>query len=123
MKQLNHCSLYFVFVTFLLCGSLGPGHASQASNKKPRTQDDYQARTLREIVTMKPDPKDLRDKQDRLVVTADILPSVIQVTYTGSTRSIPQFNKEVIHQWARLYAGSMEHYTEPYQSEMLFRES
>jgi hypothetical protein len=44
---------------------------------------------------MKPDTKDLRDKQDRLVVTA---------------------------QWARIYAGSMEHYTEPYQSEMLFIE-
>ena len=40
-------------------------------------------------------------------------------TYTGSTRPIPQFKKEAIRQWARLYAGSIEHYTEPYQSEML----
>ncbi len=35
---------------------------------------------------------------------------------------IPQFKKEAIRQWARLYAGSIEHYTEAYQSEMLFRE-
>jgi hypothetical protein len=122
MKQLNHCTLRFVFVAFLLCGSLASGQTSQAGNKKPRTLDDYQPRTLKEIADMKPDPKDLRDKQERLVVTGDILPSVVQVTYTGSTRSIPQFKKEAIHQWARLYAGSIEHYTEPYQSEMLFIE-
>ena len=122
MTQLNHCSLHFVFVAFLLSGSLASGHASQAGNKKPRTPDDYQPRTLKEIVAMKPDPKDLRDKQDRLVVTADDLPSRVRVTYTGSTRLIPQFKQETIRQWARLFAGSIEHYTEPYHDEMLFME-
>ena len=72
---------------------------------------------------MKPDAKDLRDKQERLLVTADILPSRVLVTYTGKTRLIPQFKKEAIRQWARLYAGSIEHYTTPYQSEMLVIES
>jgi hypothetical protein len=109
MKRLNHCTLHFVFVAFLLCGSLASGQdASQAGNKKPRSLDDYQPRTLKEISAMKPDPKDL--------------PSRVGVTYTGSTRLIPQFKKEAIRQWARLYAGSIEHYTEPYQSEMLFIE-
>jgi hypothetical protein len=112
-----------LFLIFLLSGGVAYGQRlSEAGPKKPRTVDDYQPRTLKEIFAMKPDPKDLRDKQDRLVVTADILPSVVRVTYTGSTRSIPQFQKEAIHQWARLYAGSMEHYTEPYQDEMLFLE-
>src|SRR5439155_10821351 len=87
MKQLNHCSLGLVFLSFLLFGSLAYGQdASQAGNKKPRTPEDYQPRALREIFAMKPDRKDLRDKQDRLVVTADILPSVVEVTHTGSTR-------------------------------------
>ena len=123
MKQLNNCSLRFALVASLVCSNFVLGQeANQAGNKKPRTPEDYQPRALREIVTMKPDPKDLRDKQDRLVVTADILPSAVQVTYTGSTRSIPPFKKEAIRQWARLYAGSMEHYTGPYQSEMLFIE-
>src|SRR6266849_7035350 len=121
---MKKCSLHFVlFLTFLLCGRLASGqNASQAGNKKRRTLDDYQPRTLKEIAAMKPDPKDLRDQQDRLVVTADDLPSRVRVTYTGSTRLLPQFKKEAIRQWARLYAGSIEHYTEPYQSEMLFRE-
>ena len=120
MKTLKHCSLQFVFLTFLLCGSLASAQdASQVGNKKPRSLDDYQPRTLKEIAAVKPDAKDLRYKQDRLLVTADILPSRVLVTYTGTTRSIPQFKKEAIRQWARLYAGSIEHYTEPYQSEML----
>ncbi len=113
-----------LFLTFLLSNALAFGQdASQAGTKRPRTLDDYQPRTLKEIVAMKPDPKDLRDKQGRLVVTADDLPSRVRVTYTGSTRLIPQFKKESIRQWARLYAGSIEHYTEPYQSEMLFTEN
>jgi hypothetical protein len=112
-----------LFLTFSLSSALAYGQGViQAGNKTPRTLDDYQPRTLKEIVAMKPDPKDLRDKEDRLVVTADDLPSTVRVTYTGSTRSIPQFKKEAIRQWARLYAGSVEHYTEPYQSEMLFIE-
>ena len=117
-------SLHFVlFLTFLLSSALTYGQdASQAGSKKPRSLDDYQPRTLKGIAATKPDPKDLRDKQDRLVVTGDILPSRVRVTYTGSTRLIPQFKKEAIRQWARLYAGSIEHYTEPYQSEMLFME-
>jgi hypothetical protein len=118
-------SLHFgLFLTFLLTSTLAFGQdASRAGNKKPRTLDDYQPRTLKEIVTMKPDPKDLRDKQDRLVVTADDLPSKVLITYTGSTRLIPQFKKEAIRQWARLYSGSIEHYTVPYQNEMLFMEN
>src|SRR5712691_9959788 len=97
MKQLNHCSLGLALLSFLLLGGLAfAQEAGQAGNKKPRTLDDYQPRTLKEIVAMKPDPKDLRDKQDRLVVTADDLPSRVRVTYTGSTRLIPQFKKEAI---------------------------
>jgi len=94
----------------------------QPGNKKPRTLEDYQPRTLKQLSAMEPDAEDVRDMSGRLVVTRDILPSMVKVTYTGTTRSIPQTKKETIRQWARLYAGSVEHYTEPYQSEMLFIE-
>lgn len=93
------------------------------TNKKPRTPDDYQWRTLKEIFAQKPDEQDLRSKQGDIVTTRDILPSRIRVTYGGSMRLLPDSKKEVIRQWARLYAGSMEHYTEPYQTEMLFIEN
>ncbi len=121
---MKHCPVHLVLLAVLLGSSFAFGQdASQAGNKKPRSLDDYQPRTLKEIVAMKPDPQDLRDKQDRLGVTANDLPSRVRVTYTGSTRLMPQFKKEAVRQWARLYAGSIEHYTEPYQSEMLFIEN
>jgi len=41
----------------------------------------------------------------------------------GKTRRIPKLKSEVIRQWARLYAGAIEHYTQPYQTEMLFSEN
>ena len=117
--------LHFVlFLAFLLSGNLAYGQAlTQASSKKPRTLDDYQPRTLKEIAALEPDPKSLRDKQDRLFVTADFLPSRVRVTHRGSTRPIPKFKKEALCQWARLYAGFPEHYTKPYQTEMLFVEN
>lgn len=106
------------------CGSLVMGQeASRVGMKKPRTLDDYQPRTLKEIVSLKPAPDDLRDKLDRLLTTRDIIPSRVKVVYAGSIRPISFAKKESIRQWARLYAGSMEHYTEPYQSEMLFVEN
>ena len=98
------------------------GEDSQAGSKKPRSFEDYTPRSLKAIAAMKPDTNNLRDKQDRLVVTADDLPSRVRAAYGGATRPILQMKKEVIRQWARLYAGSVEHYTETYQSEMLFVE-
>jgi hypothetical protein len=97
--------------------------AQNPGNKKPRSPEDYQLRTLEDIYAMKPDPDDLRDKQDRILVTRDVLPSRVLVTFSGSSRPISTEKKEIIRQWARLYAGSMEHYIEPYQTEMRFTEN
>ena len=99
------------------------GQETGQGNKKPRTSEDYQVRTLKEIFAMQPDADDLRDKQDRLLVTRDILPSKVTVQYSGSSRSISTEKKEIIRQWAMRYAGSIEHYTEPYQTEVMFEEN
>ncbi len=123
---MKHYPFHFILllaVTLTLSGGLVYGQDTQARPKKPRSFEDYTPRSLKEIAAMKPDPNSLRDKQDNLFVTADDLPSRVRVTYTGSTRPIPQLKKEVIRQWARLYAGSIEHYTEPYQTEMFFIEN
>lgn len=58
-----------------------------------------------------------------MIVHGDILPSRVRVTYTGSSRPLPEIKKEVLRQWARLYAGAPEHYTRPYETEMLFIEN
>src|SRR5262249_3226711 len=74
------------------------GEDNQAGPKKPRSFEDYTPRSLKAIAAMKPDPNNLRDKQDRLAVTADDLPSRVRVTYGGATRPITQMKKEVIRQ-------------------------
>lgn len=118
----NH-ALHFLLLTLLLFEGWASGQeAGQARRQQPRRLEEYQLRTLKELAGLKPAPHDLRDKQERLVVTADTLPSMAQVTSTGSTRAIPPLKKEVIRQWARLYAGLMEHDAERYQSEMAFVE-
>jgi hypothetical protein len=55
-----------------------------------------------------------------MVVYADIFPSRVSVTLAGSSRTLPQLKKEVLRQWARLYAGVPEGYTDRYETEMLF---
>jgi hypothetical protein len=115
-------SHFVLWLALTLVGGVIYGGDGQAGLKRPRGFEDYTPRSLKAIAAMKPDPNSLRDKQDKLVVTADDLPSRVRVIYGGLTRPIPQLKKEIISQWARLYAGAVESYTENYQSEMLFIE-
>jgi len=90
--------------------------------KKPRTLDDYKPRTLKEVAAKGADAQSRGNKEETMMVHANILPSRVRVTYAGSKRPLPQLKREVLRQWARLYAGSPEGYTEPYETEMLFTE-
>jgi len=88
--------------------------------KRPRTPDDYKAGTLKTLALKGSDSR--TNKEETMLVYDDILPTRVRVTYAGSARPIPQIKKEVLRQWARLYAGVPESYTEPYETEMLFIE-
>jgi hypothetical protein len=114
-----------VLLLVLLLGSnLAYGQESLgAKPKKPRTVDDYKARTLKEVTTNGSDGESLGNKEETMIVHSDILPSRVRATYTGSLRPLPQIKKEVLRQWARLYAGFPEGYTVPYDTEMLFIEN
>jgi hypothetical protein len=113
-------SSHFILLLALLLGcdlaygqdSLGP------KPKKPRTPDDYKPRTLKGVAA-----ESRGNKEEAMVVHGDILPSRVRATYTGTARPLPEIKKEVLRQWARLYAGFPEGYTEPYETEMLFTES
>ncbi len=112
-----------LFLILLLTGGpiLGQGGASPGP-KKARTPEDYTTRTLKDLDAIKAE-SDLGDKQERLIVNAAILPSRVRLVYGGGTRELPWIKKEVIRQWARLYAGNQEHYTKPYETELLFEEA
>jgi hypothetical protein len=117
----------FHVLLLLLAFFLGGGHAYGQGSlgpqpKKARTPDDYKPRTLKEVAAQGADAKSLGNKEETMKVYADILPSRVRVTYTGSARPLPQIKKEILRQWARLYAGFPEGYTKPYETEMLFNE-
>jgi hypothetical protein len=117
-------SYLFLLLALLLGSNLAYGQDSLGPKpKKPRTADDYEPRTLKELVTKGSDAESRGNKEETMIVHPDILPSRVRVTYTGSARPLPQNKKEVLRQWARLYAGSPESYTEPYETEMLFTEN
>lgn len=95
---------------------LGPGP------KKVRTLDDYHPRTLKEVAAMETSMEGRHDGENEVVLHGNVLPSRVRVTYIGSTRSLPQGKKDVLQKWARQFAGNPDHYTVPYETEILFIE-
>ncbi|MGH9966375.1 MAG: hypothetical protein ACREBG_00870 [Pyrinomonadaceae bacterium] len=117
-------SSHFVLLVTLLIG-FSPAYGQDplgAKPKKPRTVDDYESRTLKEVAAKGAGGESRENKEDTMIVYADILPSRVRAIYRGSVRPLPQIKREVLRQWARLYAGFPEGYTEPYESEVLFSE-
>lgn len=115
---------HFVLLTALLIGcGLAYGQDSLGARpKKARTPEDYKPRTLKEVAAEKAGAESRGNKEETMRVDGDILPSRARAAYTGTARPLPQIKKEVLRQWARLYAGSPEGYTEPYETELLFKE-
>ena len=90
--------------------------------KRARTPEDYQSTTLKELTAKLSSPDSRGNKMETMIVDPDISPSRVRVTYAGLTRRMPELNKEVINQWARLYAGAPETY-KPYEVDVLFAEN
>ena len=130
MTRESSCFVFSLTLLLLLLGaSLAFGQGTLGAKPKwARMPGDYQPRTLREISEKELDApgsqtEQRTDKEESLRVRSDILPSRVRASYTGLTRPLPIVKKELLFQWARLYAGAMETYTVPYESELLFREN
>lgn len=116
-------SYVVLLMAFLVGGNFAYGQDSLgAKPKRARTPEDYKPGTLKEVAAQSTDAESRGNKEETMRVYPDILPSRVRVTYTGSSRPLPQDKKEVLRQWARLYAGAPETYTEPYETELLFTE-
>lgn len=112
-----------ILLSAILCGCiLSYGQELGPSPKKPRTLYDYHPRTLKDVSARVPNDTVRVDEHGKLILRGDILPSRVSVTYVGHGRRLPQAKKDVLSGWAQLYAGAPEHYTKPYERELLFRE-
>lgn len=100
----------FLLATFLFNSTVIFGQdAHQAGPKRARTPEDYQPSTLEKIAALQTD--------------ATLLPLRVSATYTGMTRPLPQVKKDFLRAWANHYAGSVDHYTAHYKTEMEFIEN
>ena len=114
---------------FLLLLSLTAAILANAQGpKKPRTEEDYYPRTLRQLSVLQSPPfaaalKERDNKDLAVIVHGELFPSRAQVLYEGTTRPLTQGKKDVILLWSNQFAGAPEFYTTPYQTEMLFIEN
>ena len=105
-------------------GTIIPGYSQ--GEKKPRTAADYRVRTLWEMTTLQPDyiakSPEYKPESLRMVVHGDPLPSRVKVLYDGTTRPVLETRQQIITYWASKFAGTVESYTVPYDTEMLVTE-
>src|SRR5262245_62786183 len=92
-------------------------HAQQSGEariKRARTPEDYQPGTLKDLAAKVSSPESRGNKMETMIVDPHLTPTRVRVSYAGLTRRMPESNAEVVRQWARLYAGSLETY-KPYE--------
>jgi hypothetical protein len=120
---MNYKQSILVLLLGILCGGVvSYGQELGPSPKRARTLEDYHPRTLKEISARVPNDTVRVDENGKVILLGDTLPSRVGVTYVGRRRPLPQAKKDVLSGWAQLYAGTPEHYTKPYERELLFRD-
>lgn len=120
MPQSFHVVLILAF-TLVVGVVLGQGPLGPQP-KKARTSADYKPQTLRQVEAEESDDGSRQKIEGNVFVHGDLRPSRAQAIFAGESRPLPQIKKAVLHRWAQLYAGNPEHYTVPYDTELLFKE-
>jgi len=92
-----------------------------ARSKRARTPDDYKAGTLKDLAAKAASAESRGNKEETMVVDSDLSPTRVRAKYAGLTAKTPQDKAELIRQWARLYAGSLDTY-KPYEVDVAFTE-
>jgi hypothetical protein len=97
--------------------------------KEQRTPEDYLPRKMGQLTVIQPPSiaAALAERSEKevpaVIVHSDSLPSRVKVLYGGATRPLNGTKKGVISSWANQFAGIVEFFTVPYQTEALFTEN
>lgn len=105
-----------IFLTFIL----SPLISTASAQGFP--WGDFKPRSLKEIIKI--DAKEIRDsaREARLIAHADVLLSVVRVSYTGKGRPISTIKKDLLNTWTKTFTGSSEAYSAKYENDFLFTE-
>lgn len=121
MKQRNFCLALVLML--LACGNPALGQGPLGPHpKRALTPADYKPQTLKQVLAEEAKGVNQRKEEDKVLVHGDLRPSRVQATYTGRARPLSRIKQTVLRRWAQLYAGNPEHYTVPYQTELLFKD-
>jgi hypothetical protein len=90
--------------------------------KRPRTPEDYQAGTLKDLVAKAASTDARGNKEETMLVDSDLSPTRVTAKYASLTARTSERKVELIRQWARLYAGSLDTY-KPYEVDVAFTEN
>ena len=114
--------IHLLLLTILTAIAIDAQNPTEPRVKRPRTPEDYQAGTLKDLAAKHSSAESRGNKLETMVVDPDISPTRVRATYAQLTRRIVEPKAELIRQWARLYAGAPETY-KPYEVEVLFIEN
>lgn len=83
---------------------------------------DFQRRTLKDIVSL--DAKEISEseRENKVILHADMLLSVVRVKYTGKSRAISDAKRKFLKAWAQNFSQSPDEYAAQYEKDMLFTE-
>jgi hypothetical protein len=76
---------------------------------------------LRDLAAKAASAESRGNKEETMVVDSDLSPTRVRAKYAGLTAKTPETKTELIRQWARLYAGSLDTY-KSYEVDVAFTE-
>lgn len=109
-----------VLFVYLLGLTLDAQEPTGPRPKRARTAEDYRVGTLKELAAKAASAE--RNKEETMVVDADLSPTRVRAKYAGSTARTPEAKANLIREWARRYAGAPETYTR-YDVDLAFTEN
>jgi hypothetical protein len=126
-REVTALKLKRFFIAVLVLCSLGVTISAQEPTgplpKRARVAEDYQPGTLKELAAKVATDESVGNKEETMVVDPDLSPTRVRATYAQLTAHIPDAKAELIHQWARRYAGAPETYTKAYEVDVAFTEN
>ena len=90
--------------------------------KRARVPEDYKVGTLKELAANAAGAESRGNKEETMVVDPDLSPTRVRAKYAGLTGRAPEAKTELIRQWSRRYAGSLDTY-KPYEVDVAFTEN
>jgi hypothetical protein len=115
-------SLVALLAVYMLSVAVYAQEPTDVRPKRARVPEDYKVGSLKELAAKVTSAESIGNKEETMVIDPDLAPTRVTVKYAGATARTPEDKAELIRQWARRYAGSLDTY-KPYEVDVAFTEN